>query len=146
MIRRVVVDGEPVEPPSGPEVSLEAVEPHVWSVLLDGRSFEIYCKDGFAIVEGRSFAVEVQDPRELSDTDSTGGPTGRRDLLSPMPGKVIRVLAAVGDEVEAGQGIVVVEAMKMQNEMPAPKRGRVVAIGVAAGDAVSTGQMLAAVE
>jgi biotin carboxyl carrier protein len=63
-----------------------------------------------------------------------------------MPGKVIRVLVEEGGEVTAGQGIVVVEAMKMQNEMPSPKAGRVVSIAVKAGDAVATGQVLAVIE
>jgi biotin carboxyl carrier protein len=63
-----------------------------------------------------------------------------------MPGRVIRVLVSEGDEVAAGQGIVVVEAMKMQNEMPSPKAGRVASVSVKPGDAVASGQVLAAVE
>jgi biotin carboxyl carrier protein len=146
MKKRVMVDGEPVELATNGELSIECVEPNVWSVLSGGKSFEVYLKDGFALVEGQTFGVQVYDPRELSQAGEATGPAGRRDLLAPMPGKVIRVLVEVGAGVEAGQGILVVEAMKMQNEIPAPKRGRVVAIGVSAGDPVSTGQTLAAIE
>ena len=63
-----------------------------------------------------------------------------------MPGRVVRLLVAEGERVETGQGIVVVEAMKMQNEMKAPKSGRVVSLAVKEGDAVAAGETLAEVE
>jgi biotin carboxyl carrier protein len=63
-----------------------------------------------------------------------------------MPGKVVRILAAAGEEVAAGQGIVVVEAMKMQNEMKAPRAGRVIAITVRENDSVNAGAVLATIE
>jgi len=63
-----------------------------------------------------------------------------------MPGRVVRVLVTAGDQVEAGQGIVVVEAMKMQNEMKAVRAGRVVTLAVAAGATVNAGEILAAIE
>jgi biotin carboxyl carrier protein len=62
-----------------------------------------------------------------------------------MPGKIVRVLAAVGDMVEAGQGVVVVEAMKMQNEMKAPRAGRVVTLSAREGASVSAGEVLATI-
>ncbi|MEW6213209.1 MAG: biotin/lipoyl-containing protein [Acidobacteriota bacterium] len=71
---------------------------------------------------------------------------GQQTLIAPMPGKVVKVLLNAGDEVAAGQGVVVVEAMKMQNEIKSPKPGRVVEIRVAEGDTVNAGQMLALVE
>jgi biotin carboxyl carrier protein len=145
MKMRVLVDGDPVEDVHD-EVSIANVEPGVWSVLMDGRSVEVCVHDGNAWIGGQAFEVQVHDPRELSDAAESGGQSGRRTLLAPMPGKVIRVLVAEGDEVAAGQGIVVVEAMKMQNEMPSPKAGRVVSIAVKTGDAVATGQVLAAIE
>ena len=124
----------------------EQVEPGVWSALIDGQSVEV-CLDGkWAWVGARVFAVAVDDPRELSAEAGGSGPTGRRELRAPMPGKVIRVLVAEGDEVAAGQGIIVIEAMKMQNEMLSPKAGRVVTVNVQSGDAVATGQVLAAIE
>ena len=63
-----------------------------------------------------------------------------------MPGKVIRVLVSVGDDVEAGQGLIVVEAMKMQNEMKAARAGRVVSVAAVAGATVNAGEILAAIE
>jgi biotin carboxyl carrier protein len=63
-----------------------------------------------------------------------------------MPGKVVRILVAVGDEVEAGQGIVVVEAMKMQNEMKTPRAGRVAAIQAKENDSVVAGAVLAVID
>lgn len=142
---RVLVDGEPVGLKNG-EVSVEQVEPGVFSVLVGARSFEVSLDGGTAWVDGRSFEVRVEDPRELSDASALGGSAGRRELRAPMPGRVIRVLVSEGDEVAAGQGIVVVEAMKMQNEMPSPKAGRVASVSVKPGDAVASGQVLAAVE
>ena len=71
---------------------------------------------------------------------------GRQNLVAPMPGKVIRVLVAQGDEVAVGQGVVVVEAMKMQNEIKSPKAGIVVEVRVTAGATVNANQVLAVVE
>jgi biotin carboxyl carrier protein len=63
-----------------------------------------------------------------------------------MPGKVVRVLVQVGEQVEAGAGLIVVEAMKMQNEMKSPRAGAVVSINVTAGDTVEAGALLAVIE
>jgi biotin carboxyl carrier protein len=92
------------------------------------------------------FAVEVRDPRELASGVDAAGSTGTQSIAAPMPGKVIRILAEQGQQVEAGQGIVVVEAMKMQDELQAPKAGVLVAVRAAAGDAVTAGQVLAIIE
>ena len=145
MRAKVLVDGVPVDHAAG-SVSIEQVEPGVWSALIDGQSIDVSLDGERAWVAGRVFAVAVDDPRELSAEAASGGPSGRRDVRAPMPGRVIRVLVQEGDEVTAGQGIVVLEAMKMQNEMAAPKAGRVMALSVKAGDAVTTGQVLAAIE
>ncbi|HKY06218.1 MAG TPA: acetyl-CoA carboxylase biotin carboxyl carrier protein subunit, partial [Blastocatellia bacterium] len=71
------------------------------------------------------------------------GLEGQQQLVAPMPGKVVRVLRAAGDEVEAGQGVVVVEAMKMQNEIKSPRHGRIVEIRVTEGATVNANQVLA---
>jgi biotin carboxyl carrier protein len=63
-----------------------------------------------------------------------------------MPGRVVRLLVAAGDEVEEGQGVVVIEAMKMQNELKSPKAGRVVRVGTSVGDTVGSGDVLVVVE
>ena len=111
------------------------MEPGVYSVLLDGASYEIRVietSQGLsAEVGGRRFAVEVRDPRDTSRGASASIGSGRQNVAAPMPGKVVRVLVNVGDSVEAGQGLVVVEAMKMQNEMKAARPGRVIEIRAA---------------
>ena len=145
MKHRVLIDGEPVVIPDNGH-SLEQVEPGVWSVLIDGRSFEVRIDGNEARVNGRSFAVQIEDPRELSGPAAAEGATGRREIKAPMTGRVVSVLVKEGDEVEARQGLVVVEAMKMQNAVPSPKSGRVVSINVAPGDAVVRGQLLAVIE
>lgn len=71
---------------------------------------------------------------------------GQQSLVAPMPGKIVRVLLRAGDEVAAGQGVVVVEAMKMQNEIKSPKSGRVIEVRVAEGATVNANQVLAVVE
>lgn len=71
---------------------------------------------------------------------------GRQNIVAPMPGRVVRVLIQAGDDVAAGQGVIVVEAMKMQNEIKSPKAGRVVEVRVAEGATVNANQVLAVVE
>lgn len=144
---RVSVDGREIAP-DGQPVSVEHVEPGVYSVLIGTRSFDVRVNHGHgeAWIGGRRFEVLIEDPRELSASASSGQAAGPRALVAPMPGKVVRLLAAEGDEVTAGQGLVVVEAMKMQNEMPAPKAGRLTAVRVSPGDSVAAGQVLATVE
>jgi biotin carboxyl carrier protein len=93
------------------------------------------------------YDVSVIDPRRLrsGQTDATHD-SGTAQIISPMPGKVVRVLVEVGAEVAAGDGIVVVEAMKMQNEMKSPKAGTVISINAADGTTVSAGDVLAVIE
>ncbi|MBM3793615.1 MAG: acetyl-CoA carboxylase biotin carboxyl carrier protein subunit [Acidobacteria bacterium] len=145
-MKRVRVDGELV-PVEAAEHSVEQVEPGVYSILVHGRSYEARLDGvGRVWVGRRAYAVAVEDPRELSANANGACAASRRELVASMPGKVIRVLVAEGDEVQAGQGIVVVEAMKMQNEIPAPRAGRVSALRAEAGQAVAAGQVLAVIE
>jgi biotin carboxyl carrier protein len=96
-------------------------------------------------LRGRLFDVNIIDRRQRRSAIEHAA-EGRQNLISPMPGKVVRVLLAAGNEVEAGQGVVVVEAMKMQNEIKSPKQGRVVEVRVNEGETVSANQVLAVVE
>jgi len=99
------------------------------------------------IVGTTPYSVTLTDPRRLSSVASAradGGDAAR--IIAPMSGKVVRVLVAVGDQVEAGAGIIVVEAMKMQNEMKSPKTGTVVALNVQSGATVNGGDVLAVIE
>jgi biotin carboxyl carrier protein len=129
---------------------IEAVEPGVYSVLVDGRSYEarVEQSDGCLVVfiDGHRFEVEIQDPRRWSRHPGKPGIAGRLHVTAPMPGKIVRLLVAEGDTVEAGQGLLVVEAMKMQNEMKAPKAGRVVTLTARAGATVAAGEVLVAIE
>jgi biotin carboxyl carrier protein len=118
-----------------------------WSVLIEGRSYAVALlgADGVS-VNGRVFQVEVFDPRSLRGRRSAAEGSGPQTVAAHMPGRVIRVLVETGQEVEAGQGLVVVEAMKMQNEMKSPRAGRVVEVRAAAGATVSAGDILVVIE
>lgn len=94
------------------------------------------------------YAVQVRDPRSFRARRAAAADadTGPRKLLSPMPGKVVRILAPAGTAVAAGQGVIVVEAMKMQNEIKSPKAGTVRKIVAQEGAAVNAGEVLAVVD
>jgi biotin carboxyl carrier protein len=137
----------------GREMVVDAVmtRPDVLSLLIDGRSYEVKREQGASDlhlwVGDSRFAVELRDPRSLrSRRDGAGDHAGPLKLACPMPGKVVRILVAEKAEVQAGQGIVVVEAMKMQNEIKSPKKGVVQKILVVAGASVNAGDVLAIVE
>jgi len=137
----------------GCELAADAVEvaAGTYSILLDGQSFEVRVQPepgGRLHVQthGEEFPVEVRDPRVWRG--KRGGvleAEGRQQVIAPMPGKIVRVLVAAGDKVEAGQGLLVVEAMKMQNEIRAPKSGTVERVLVSEGQAVNSGHVLAIV-
>lgn len=122
------------------------VEPGVWSVLVGTRSYEVRLAGGEVRVNGREVKIAVEDPREWNPQAAKSGVSGRVQVKSPMPGKIIRVLVATGDEVAAGQGVVIVEAMKMQNELKSPRDGRVTAVAVAQNDTVNAGAVLVVIE
>jgi biotin carboxyl carrier protein len=130
--------------------AVRQVEPGVYSVLLKGASCEVRVSASgrawIAEAAGRRFAVEVSDPRDTNRASRASIGSGRQNVAAPMPGKVIRVLVNAGDAVEAGQGLVVVEAMKMQNEMKAARPGRVIEIRAGAGQTVGAGDTLLILE
>lgn len=127
--------------------SLERLDAGWRSVLLNQRVYRVAPgPPGEQIVNGSPLAVELFDPRALRPRQGSGASAGRVSISAPMPGKVIRLLAAAGDAVEAGQGLIVVEAMKMQNEMKSPKAGRVVEARAKPGSTVAAGEVLMVVE
>jgi len=134
--------GETAERPA----QVETPEPGVYSVLLDGRSYDAYVEETpnglVVVIDGYHFEIEVRDPRRWSRKTGGRGGEGIQTIVSPMPGKVVRVLVAQGDAVEAGQGLVVVEAMKMQNEMKAPRAGKVLTLSAKEGATVTAGEVL----
>ena len=125
---------------------IKQTEPGVYSVIVDGNVYEAFVDAANVTINGQTFDCAVEDPRQWKRSGSGAGTHGRASILAPMPGKVVRILVAAGDEVTAGQGIVVVEAMKMQNEMKAPRDGRVTAIDVKENDSVIAGTVLAVIE
>jgi biotin carboxyl carrier protein len=147
---QVAVDGRTIEIDSEQLATTRQVEPGVYSVLLDGASYEIRLietSQGLsAEFAGRRFAVEVRDPRDSSRGSRASIGSGRQNVTAPMPGKVVRVLVDVGDQVGVGQGLVVVEAMKMQNEMKSTRPGRVVEVRASAGETVGAGDTLLILE
>ena len=96
--------------------------------------------------DGRTASVTLNGRRNRRPADAGAHAQGDQSVRAPMPGRVLRVLVAAGDEVAAGQGIVVVEAMKMENELRAPKAGRVKDVSVLAGASVDAGKVLVVIE
>jgi len=136
----------------GRELEIDAVlaRPDVLSLRIGNAAYEIkserVANDLHLWVGSRRFAAEVHDPRSLRGRTRTGDDHGPRKVVAPMPGKVVRVLVRDGAEVEAGVGVAVVEAMKMQNEIKSPKKGIVQKVLVSEGAAVNAGDVLAIVE
>jgi biotin carboxyl carrier protein len=138
-----VVDGRQIIADAVP------ISPGTYSILLNGQSFDVTVEkiDGSSLARtaGREFQVEILDPR--SWRRAHGGSIeleGRQQVAAPMPGKIVRVLAAAGEKVEAGQGLLVIEAMKMQNEIRSPKSGTLERIAQE-GKTVTAGEILAIV-
>jgi biotin carboxyl carrier protein len=124
----------------------------VMSLLVNGKAYEAKREhsltgDLHLVFGSERFAVEVKDPRSLRSRRSRSGvEEGPQKLLAPMPGKIVRILVAEGDEVEKGKGVLVVEAMKMQNEIKSPKKGVVKKLSAIEGAAVNAGDALAIIE
>jgi biotin carboxyl carrier protein len=130
------------------EVNLVAAGRHFASLLVAGESHEVG-------IEKRPEGFLIQFPGDAVSVvlaESARGATaparrahGPARLVAPMPGRVVRVLQAPGTEVAAGQGLVVIEAMKMENELASPRAGRVLEVAVLEGQAVEAGALLALV-
>lgn len=124
------------------------VEPGVYSILIGRRSYEVRVgreagPNEYAVrIRGVHYRAAVRDPRARRIGSATTRATGTEVLTAPMPSKVVKLLVAQGEDVAEGQGLLVIEAMKMQNEMRAPRNGRVEHIYVAEGVGVETGAPL----
>lgn len=129
------------------DFEIRPTEPGMYWVRLGNRSFQVMrSPSGQVTVDGRRLEIEVFDPRDLRSGGKGGSAHGPAQIAAPMPGKVVRVLVAPGDVVEEGQGLVVVEAMKMQNEMKSPKSGTVREVRTRAEATVSAGEILLVIE
>jgi pyruvate carboxylase subunit B len=139
----VTLDGEPVS------VDLQSLDGGFhYSILLGATSHEVYverCQDMcLVIIEGVRYRVKVQDEgaRRLGERQPLPEPVGKAEVVSPMPGVVVAVLVQMGQEVRSGEGLLILEAMKMENEIRATRSGAVEAVYVAPGQRVSQDDLL----
>ena len=126
------------------------VMPGTYSILMGGESFDVRVEpDGQDLrvrIAGSEYLATVRDRRQWRRSGGVHGSGGRQQIAAPMPGKVVRLLVNEGDAVKAGQGLLVVEAMKMQNEIRSSKPGTVKRLLVTEGQTVRAGETLAIVE
>lgn len=143
---RLALDGETYS------ASLSEPEPGTFVIILNDRVYRCALErlpngEIEVNVGGRRIAVAAHDKKHLrSNASAAAGSGGRVTLSASMPGKVVRILLAPGDEVKAHQGVLIVEAMKMQNEVQAPRAGKVAEIRVREGQTVISGETLAVIE
>ena len=121
------------------------------SLIVNGESFDVQCEQASEslqiLVRGRAYECFVRDPRSLRARQRAGvAAAGEHKLTASMPGKVVRIIAGMGDQIKAGQGIFVIEAMKMQNEVRSPKDGLLKKLLVVEGANVVAGEVLAIIE
>jgi acetyl/propionyl-CoA carboxylase alpha subunit len=140
----VTIDGRPLD------VDWRRVGGPFVSLLVDGHSHDVGleprpggCR---VLLGGHDFAVDVLEPARVDAVAARAAPAGPARLFAPMPGRIVRVLAEPGQEVAAGQGLVVMEAMKMENELRSPRAGRVVEVHARERQTVETGSLLVVVE
>ena len=140
---RVVIDGQEHT------IDLESIEGvTLHSLIVDGRSYEILIeaeRDEYRIlIQGEMYAARVADERSrrLAEAAPSAAASGEAVLTAPMPGLVVAVQVSEGDEVEMGQGLVILEAMKMENELRSPQSGRIRSVRVSPHQVVDKGQPL----
>ncbi len=122
------------------------VEPGVFLIFENCRVLEARVDGETVSIAGIRYSAVVEDTRKWNPAAAAGRTHGRSTIKAPMPGKVVRVLVAVGDSVEAGQGLIVVEAMKMQNELKTQRAGKVTEVHTKENDTVEAGTLLLVIE
>lgn len=142
---RVRLDGREIA------VSCVPVSEGLLSIIVNGESFDVACERAGerlqVSVRGAIYECLVSDARSLRSQKRAGlADSGEQKLTASMPGKVIRIIASVGDQITAGQGILIIEAMKMQNEVRSPKDGQLKKLLVHQGANVVAGEVLAIIE
>jgi len=134
------------------EASVSEPEPGMFLVIIDNRVYRCTLERLSTgaievIVNSRRVSITVSDRKHLRhQPGASAGGEGPAALSSPMPGKVVRILLNPGDQVAAHQGVLVVEAMKMQNEIQSPRAGKILEINASEGQTVNAGQKLALIE
>lgn len=135
----------------GMNIDAMEIAPNIYSILLNGRAFEavvVPAAEGVLVRCGAyEFQAVVSDPRAWrGGRGALFGAEGKQQVIAPMPGKIVRILVSAGQMVEADQGLLVVEAMKMQNEIRAPKAGKIERIFVREDQAVAAGEALVTID
>jgi biotin carboxyl carrier protein len=154
--QRTVESTSPGERPrwaiDGHEIEADAIEvsPGIFSVIISGESFEarVEGKDSNlrVITNGKEYTAAIENPRALKkNREGAAEAQGRQNIIAPMAGKIVRVLVSIGDQVQGGQGLAIVEAMKMQNEIRSSKSGKIERLGVVEGQTVNPGDTIAVV-
>ena len=137
------------------EVSASEIEGGIYVLINEGQVYECRVERKQAQPDElhvhlcrETYSLTLFDPKRLRSGHGSGAQAvdGAAQIVAPMPGKIVRVLVEAGARVEAGDGIIVVEAMKMQNEMKAPRAGVVAEIRAADGATVNAGDVLAVIE
>jgi biotin carboxyl carrier protein len=145
------IDGKPLE------ADWTEIRPGHYSILIDGQSYEARVvpapdsrpglpENWIVTIAEHDFHVEVRDPRTRRFAGQAVAHDGPLDVLAPMPGKIVRVLVDRDQEVAQDQGLVVIEAMKMQNELRAPRAGRITEVHVEEGIGIEAGARLLRLE
>jgi biotin carboxyl carrier protein len=132
------------------EVDHQETGPHFVSLLIGGRSWEAGLEkrpDGYNVVLAEDvLSVELRGASQGMAAAPRKAASGPARITAPMPGRLVRVLVQAGQQVQAGDGLVVMEAMKMENELRSPRAGRVAELAVREGQAVDTAALLVVVE
>jgi biotin carboxyl carrier protein len=133
------------------EAQVSEPEPGMFTVIINDRVYRCALEESpggavEVVVNGKRIPVAARDKKHLRGQEGAAAASGQVKLSAPMPGKVARVLLNAGDEVAARQGVLVVEAMKMQNEVQSPKAGKIAEIKVSEGQTVNAGDVLAVIE
>lgn len=142
---QVLLDGIPVE------VNARILQPGVLSLIIEGKVYRCLQHDDSTVtaveVDGVRVVVAMDDPRSLSARRQRRGASGGAQVIkAPMPGRILRVLPVAGQEVEAHQAVIAIEAMKMQNELKTSRAGTVREIRVSSGSTVAAGEVLMVIE
>lgn len=141
------IDGKPLN------ADWEEIRPGHYSILIEGRSYEARvapvpesADEWVVTIAEYDFHVTIRDPRTRRFAGQAVAHEGPLDVLAPMPGKIVRVLVDCGQQVEQDQGLMVIEAMKMQNELRAPRAGRITEVHVKEGIGIEAGARLLRLE